>query len=105
MSSVPYGARKLLDLCRALLSEPRLLLLDEPTSGTSSSDRRAIADFVLELRTMGITTVVVDHDIGFLAPVCDRLLAMNFGRSLGVGAPKYVLALPEVINSYIGLEN
>jgi branched-chain amino acid transport system ATP-binding protein len=57
-----------------------------------------------DLRSRGLTTVIVDHDIAFIADVCDRLLAMSFGRQLGIGTPTEVLGLPEVRKSYLGLK-
>jgi branched-chain amino acid transport system ATP-binding protein len=104
LGSLPYGVRKLLDVGRALMTEPRLLLMDEPTSGTSLADREALRDLVGELRAEGITTVIVDHDVGFIAEVSDRLLAINFGRALGEGPPEEVLRRPDVLEAYVGLE-
>jgi branched-chain amino acid transport system ATP-binding protein len=105
LGALPYGVRKLLDVGRALMTEPRLLLMDEPTSGTSLSDREALRQVVGELRAEGITTVIVDHDVAFIAAVSDRLLAINFGRALGEGAPEEVLRRPDVLEAYVGLED
>lgn len=105
LGALPYGVRKLLDAGRALLTEPRLLLMDEPTSGTSAADREALRQLVMGLRTDGITTVIVDHDVAFIADVADRLLAMNFGRRLGEGPPADVLHRPDVLEAYVGLES
>jgi branched-chain amino acid transport system ATP-binding protein len=105
LGSLPYGTRKLLDICRALLTEPSVLLMDEPTSGTAAADRELLRRIVGQLRDDGLTTVVVDHDVAFITDVCDRLLAMNFGRQLAVGEPHEVLARPDVIESYVGLES
>ena len=105
LGSLPYGTRKLLDICRALMTEPSVLLMDEPTSGTASADRELLRRIVGQLRGDGLTTVVVDHDVAFITDVCDRLLAMNFGRQLAVGKPDDVLARPDVIESYVGLES
>jgi branched-chain amino acid transport system ATP-binding protein len=96
--------RKLLDVGRALMTEPRLLLMDEPTSGTSLTDREALRAVVTQLRADGITTVIVDHDVAFIAAVSDRLLAMNFGKTLGEGQPDEVLRRPDVLEAYVGLE-
>jgi branched-chain amino acid transport system ATP-binding protein len=104
LGSLPYGTRKLLDICRALMTEPRVLLMDEPTSGTAAADRELLRHIVGSLREDGLTTVVVDHDVAFITDMCDRLLAMNFGRPLAVGKPHEVLARQDVIESYVGLE-
>lgn len=105
LGSLPYGTRKLLDICRALMTEPSVLLMDEPTSGTAAADRELLRQIVGGLRGDGLTTVIVDHDVAFITDVCDRLLAMNFGRPLAVGQPHEVLARQDVIEAYVGLED
>lgn len=104
LGSLPYGTRKVVDICRALMTEPSVLLMDEPTSGTAATDRDLIRDIVGGLSSEGLTTVIVDHDVAFITDVCDRLLAMNFGRPLAVGKPHEVLARQDVIEAYVGLE-
>ena len=104
VGDLPYGTRKILDVVRALAMEPRVLLLDEPTSGTTSSDRERLRDVVAGIRAKGVTTMVVDHDVAFISANCDRVLAMNFGRKLSIGTPGQVLAEPEVRASYLGTE-
>jgi branched-chain amino acid transport system ATP-binding protein len=102
IGDLPYGTRKVLDVVRALAMEPKVLLLDEPTSGTISSDRERLRDVVAGIRAKGVTTMIVDHDVSFISETCDRLLAMNFGRQLSVGTPEHVLSQPEVRAAYIG---
>jgi branched-chain amino acid transport system ATP-binding protein len=101
---LPYGTRKLLDVLRATLMEPVLLLLDEPTSGTTVADRESLRTAVARIRDLGVTTVIVDHDVRFISDTCDRALAMNFGRELGTGKPDELLARTDVRESYVGLE-
>jgi branched-chain amino acid transport system ATP-binding protein len=103
LNDLPYGIRKLVDILRALNSKPRVLLLDEPTSGTSAEDRLSIAAVLARIKRQGVSILMVDHDIRFISAACDRLLAMNFGKALGVGAPDVVLSQPDVIASYVGL--
>ena len=104
LGNLPYGTRKVVDICRALMTEPKVLLMDEPTSGTSATDRELLRDLIITLRDDGLTTVVVDHDVAFITDVCDRLLAMNFGKALAVGTPAEVLARQDVVDAYVGLE-
>lgn len=99
---LPYGSRKLLDVLRALLMEPILLLMDEPTSGTTYDDREALRSAIRAIRERGITTLVIDHDVAFIGDTCDRALAMNFGRGLGVGEPGELLSRHEVREAYVG---
>lgn len=104
VSALPYGTRKLLDVVRAVLMEPSLLLLDEPTSGTTATDRQALRSVLSDIAGQHITTLVVDHDVSFIADTCDRALAMNFGRELGQDTPAELLARGDVRDAYIGLQ-
>jgi branched-chain amino acid transport system ATP-binding protein len=102
VGDLSFGTRKILDVVRALAMEPKVLLLDEPTSGTTSADRERLRVVIAGIREKGVTTVVVDHDVAFISKTCDRLLAINFGRQLSIGAPEEVLAEPDVRAAYLG---
>ena len=102
LENLPYGTRKIVDIVRALNARPRVLLLDEPTSGTSAEDRISIRDLLSKIKSQGVSILVVDHDIRFISDTCDRLLAMNFGKRLGLGVPAEVLNMPDVVASYLG---
>jgi branched-chain amino acid transport system ATP-binding protein len=104
LKNLPYGVRKLVDLLRALFAGPRLLMLDEPTSGTASNDRRVLRSVLQDASFLGITTILVDHDVRFVSDLCNRVLAMNFGQELGTGTPEEVLSRPDVQASYVGLD-
>jgi branched-chain amino acid transport system ATP-binding protein len=104
LKELPYGLRKLVDLLRALAGGPRLLLLDEPTSGTATSDRELLGEVLSEATRLGVTVVVVDHDVHFMSDRCDRLLVMNFGQELATGEPAEVLGRRDVQAAYVGLE-
>jgi branched-chain amino acid transport system ATP-binding protein len=104
LRGLPYGSRKLIDLLRALFGQPRLLLLDEPTSGTASDDRVLLREALAEAAAEGVTVVLVDHDVQFVSNACNRVLVMNFGKTLGIGSPAEVLARPDVQAAYVGLE-
>jgi ABC-type branched-subunit amino acid transport system ATPase component len=102
LRSLPYGLRKLVDVCRATVSEPHILLLDEPTSGLSAQER---ADMVVHLRTLKETIrtmLIVDHDVGFISAVSDQLYAIAYGKPLTQGPPEHVLRHPDVIAAYMG---
>jgi branched-chain amino acid transport system ATP-binding protein len=104
LRELPYGLRKLLDVIRAYFAGSKLLLLDEPTSGTAVADRRLIRDVLKDLTREGATAVIVDHDIGFITDVCVRALAMSYGRALATGAPHDILSRDDVRAAYVGLE-
>jgi branched-chain amino acid transport system ATP-binding protein len=104
LKELPYGVRKLVDLVRVLSGEPRLMLLDEPTSGTAMTDRLMLARVLAEARGDGVSIVVVDHDVQFVSDSCDRLLVMDSGTEIAAGEPADVLSLPAVQAAYVGLE-
>jgi len=97
------GQRKLLDLIRALMAEPRILLLDEPMAGVNPALREELLAHVLELRaTRGITFLIVEHDLGFVMQASDRVVVMNEGRVLMEGTPDEVRGDERVIDAYLG---
>jgi branched-chain amino acid transport system ATP-binding protein len=103
LSQLPYGVQKQIDLARAMAAEPRLLLLDEPTSGTTSSERTAIAEVLKNLGGSDRTVVVVDHDVRFLSGHCEQLVAMSYGRKIAAGSVADVLADRGVREAYLGI--
>ncbi len=104
LHSIGYGQRKVVDILRALIADPVILLLDEPTSGTSSADRLALRRALTEAKARQIATVVVDHDVSFISDTCDRTLVLNLGAKLAEGTPDQVLADKAVIAAYIGTQ-
>jgi branched-chain amino acid transport system ATP-binding protein len=104
MSDLAYGVQKQIDVARVMAAEPKLMLLDEPTSGTNSEERFAIADLLAEASRGDTTMIIVDHDVRFLGGQCQRLMAMNYGQKLGEGTPKEVLARKDVLEAYLGAQ-
>ena len=103
VAGLPYGVRKIVELGRALATEPRLLLLDEPASGLNPEETRDLAFWIDDIRhDLGITVVMVEHDMSLVSEVADRVLAMNLGRPLATGTPAEVQAHPDVIAAYLG---
>ena len=103
VAGLPYGVRKIVELGRALATEPRLLLLDEPASGLNREETRDLAFWIDDIRhDLGITVVMVEHDMSLVSEVADRVLAMNLGRPLATGTPAEVQAHPDVIAAYLG---
>ncbi|NOD75449.1 MULTISPECIES: ABC transporter ATP-binding protein [unclassified Ruegeria] len=103
IAGLPYGVRKVVEVARALATDPKLLLLDEPASGLSveeTSDMRWWIDDIR--RQMGITVLMVEHDMGLVSGVSDRVLAMADGAELALGSPAQVQAHPAVIEAYLG---
>ena len=100
---LPYGVRKVIELGRALLTEPRLLLLDEPSSGLSPEERHEMIFWIQDIhRKLGITLLIIEHDMNLVSAVSNRVLAMNHGAVLATGTPREVQAHPAVITAYLG---
>ena len=101
--NLPYGARKIAELARALCTDPKLLLLDEPSSGLNVEETDEMAFWIEDIKNLlGISVLMVEHDMKLVAAVSDRVLALNFGRPLATGTPLEVQSHPEVIRAYIG---
>jgi branched-chain amino acid transport system ATP-binding protein len=100
---LPYGVQKRVELARALAMEPRLLLLDEPVAGMSRPERSEIHEVVRSMhRDRQLTVLLVEHDMGFVMALAERVLVLDFGRSIALGTPEQVQADPYVIAAYLG---
>jgi branched-chain amino acid transport system ATP-binding protein len=103
VAGLPYGVRKVVELARALATEPKLLLLDEPSSGLNVEETGDMAFWIQDIqRDLGITILMVEHDMGLVSKVSDRVLAMNQGEVLALGTPGEVQSDAAVIEAYLG---
>lgn len=103
VAGLPYGARKVVELGRALCTRPKLLLLDEPSSGLNVEETEDMAFWIEDIsRDLGITVIMVEHDMTLVSRVSDRVMAMNQGRVLAMGSSSEVQRHPAVVEAYIG---
>lgn len=100
--SLPFGKGRLLEIARALAVEPRIILMDEPAAGLNSQETVALAQLIKQIRDLGITVVLVEHDMELVMDICDRIVVLNLGRKLAEGTPREIQENHEVIAAYLG---
>ena len=101
--NLPYGVRKVVEMGRALCTEPALLLLDEPSSGLSVEETEDMAFWIQDIRSLlGISVLMVEHDMSLVGAVSDRVLALNYGRVVACGTSREVQEHPDVVKAYLG---
>ena len=100
---LPYGLQKRVELARALAAEPEMLLLDEPMAGMNVEEKQDMCRFILDVNDQfGTTIVLIEHDMGVVMDISDRVVVLDYGRKIGDGTPDEVMHNPDVINAYLG---
>jgi branched-chain amino acid transport system ATP-binding protein len=103
VAELPYGVQKKVELGRALAMEPKLLLLDEPMAGMSADEKADMARYILELREVRrLPMILIEHDMGVVMDLCDRLVAMDYGKKIAEGPPDEIQRHPDVLRAYLG---
>jgi len=100
--NLPYGAQRLLEIARALATRPKLLLLDEPAAGMNITESGDLMLLIKRIRDMGVTILLVEHDMRVVMGISDRVAVLNFGQKIAEGTPEEVKKNPDVIRAYLG---
>ena len=102
--SLSYGEQRRLEFARALATEPKLLLLDEPVAGMNPSEKTELMAEIVNIKQRGYSIFLIEHDMRFVMGLCDRIAVLNFGRIIAEGTPDQIKTNPEVIEAYLGKE-
>ena len=103
VDGIPIGLKKRVELARALVAEPRLLILDEPMAGMNQEEKEYMARFILDARAeRGVSVLLIEHHMDVITGICDRMLALNYGEMIATGIPREVVRDPRVVRAYIG---
>ena len=101
-SNLSYGQKKLMDLAALLMSDPKIILLDEPAAGLNSTETKELQTLLEKVSTSGTTLLVVEHDMNFVRNLCQHVVVLNFGKKIFEGTPDAVAKDPQVLEAYLG---
>lgn len=102
--NLSYGQQRRLEIARALASDPKLLLLDEPAAGMNETETAGLFDLIKQVQARGVTVLIIEHDMPLVMRLCDHITVLNFGKKLAEGTPEEIQNNPAVIEAYLGSE-
>lgn len=100
--NLSYGMQRKVEIARALATDPKLLLLDEPAAGMNPNETKSLLDFIKSINKEGYTIIVIEHDVKFMIQLCDRIMVLNYGKKISEGTPSEVRNDPKVVEAYFG---
>lgn len=104
VTQLPYGEQRRVEIARALATSPKLLLLDEPAAGLNYSEKQALMTLIRRIRDRGVAVVLIEHDMGLVMELAERIVVLNHGKEIAEGTPEEIKANPVVIEAYLGVE-
>ncbi len=104
VGQLPYGEQRKVEIARALASSPKLLLLDEPAAGLNHNETQQLMDLIRRIRDLGVAIVLIEHDMGLVMDISERIIVLNYGREIADGTPEEIRNNPQVIEAYLGAD-